>query len=108
MRTRPGSSQALELELAEVEVKAGSEQDERPQRRGHDCRDDPGDEREVGVVVVARGDDHPDHHVCNQGQTAHSIVFAARRGSPPRLAAILPCHGAGPGEAPGDDRGPSD
>jgi hypothetical protein len=69
-----------DLQLAEVE--ACSEQDQRPKRRRHDCRDDLGDDGQLGVVVVLGGDEHANHHVCDQSQTAHSIIFAARDGAP--------------------------
>jgi hypothetical protein len=40
-------------------MKARSEQEQRPQRRRDDCRDDLGDRGQVGVVVVLGGDEYP-------------------------------------------------
>jgi len=69
--------QGRRLQLAEVEVEARSEQDQRPKRRRHDCRDDLGDGGQVGVVIVLGGDDHAEHNVYERGQTAHAIILCA-------------------------------
>jgi hypothetical protein len=46
------------LQLAEVEVKARAEQDQRPKRRGDKCRGDLGDSCQVSVVIVLGSDEH--------------------------------------------------
>ena len=67
-------------------MKARSEQDQRPQRRRDDCRDDQGDRGQVGVVVVLGGDEYPEHDVRDRGQTAHSLIFVAHGAAPPRVS----------------------
>jgi hypothetical protein len=65
---RAGSGRRVEpvrLQLAEVEMKARSEQDERPKHSGDDCRDDLRDSGQVGVVVVLGGDKYPEPDVCD-------------------------------------------
>ena len=42
-------------------MEACSAQDQRPQRRRHDCRDDLEDYAQLGVVVVLGGDEHANH-----------------------------------------------
>jgi hypothetical protein len=72
----------LRLQLAEVEVKARSEQDQRPKRRRDQRRDDLGDSGQVRVVVVLGGDEYPEHDLRDRGQTAHSLIFGADAGGP--------------------------
>ena len=72
----------------EVEVKARAEQDQRPKRRRDQRRDDLRDSSQVGVVVVLGGDEYPEHDVRNRGQTAHSLIFVAHRGTPPPRSAV--------------------
>jgi hypothetical protein len=64
-------------------MQARSEEDQRPQRRRDDCRDDLGDSGQVRVVVVLGSDEHPEHYICDRGQAAHSLMFVAGGGAPP-------------------------
>jgi len=57
-------------------MKARSEQEQRPQRRRDNCRDDLGDRGQVRVVVVLGGDEYPEHDVRDRGQTANSLILS--------------------------------
>ncbi len=74
----------VRLQMGKAEVEVRSEQDQRPERRRHNRRDDLGHGRQVGVVRVLRGDDDAEHHICEEGQIAHLVILrrAGRRSSP--------------------------
>ena len=59
------------------------------QRRRHNRRDDAGHRSQVGVVRVLRRDDDAEHHICERGQLAHSVILrrAWRRSSRSALGA---------------------
>jgi hypothetical protein len=66
-----GSSPEIRMErswcLAEVEVNACSEQDQRQKRGRHDCRNDLGDGGQMRVVVALGGDKYSEHDICDRG-----------------------------------------
>lgn len=65
-------------------MKARPEQDQRPQRRRDDCRDDLRDRGQVGIVVVLGGDEYPKYDVRDRGPRPRT------RSSSSHTAPLLP------------------